>query len=551
MGARIEWDVPVTMRDGVTLRADVYRPDGVGPWPVIVVRTPYDKSDPFEGMLLEPLLAVRCGLIAVVQDVRGRYASEGGEWQPLATEAADGADTIAWAATIKGSNGRVGMWGPSYMGNVQWQAASQQPSALGAIAPSITFRTDEGLQQRGGAYELGLCRSWSVFTGFDALSRRYAGNHDALGTAMGDLIAIADEIPGASYAELPTGATPGEDPFFQPLGLPTFDMDAADVSRLQAAVAVPVLNIGGWFDVFLQGTLDNFAHGSPGDRLIVGPWNHIDSEPQQGDLNFGCAGAGAAVDLGDSINKRTFDWLREQLTNSGSDDGAPVMVYTMGANRWRTYDSWPPNNTRPVRLHLDANNQAAFTEPTSPTSETYIYDPLLPVPTLGGNTLLAHPRAGSVDHRPIEHRDDVLVFTTDLLIDDVEVTGRVSARLAVSTDAPTTDWVVRVCDVHPDGSSYNVVDGITRVVHTPGQRTLVDVDLWSTSMLFKKGHRIRVHVTSSSFPRWDRNLNTTDGLQIGSSQTAHQSLHLGSDTYVSLPVVAVDQSDGDNASPNC
>lgn len=167
-GASAEFDVPVEMGDGIVLHPDVYRPGGDGPWPVIVARTPYDKSDPFVTMLLDPLLAVRHGLIAVIQDVRGRHASEGGSFVSFASEVQDGADTIGWAARIDGSTGRVGKWGPRYLGNVQWHAAAQRPPALGAIAPSITFRAADGLVTRGGARELGLCRSWSVYAGFDA-----------------------------------------------------------------------------------------------------------------------------------------------------------------------------------------------------------------------------------------------------------------------------------------------------------------------------------------------------------------------------------------------
>jgi putative CocE/NonD family hydrolase len=207
-GVTIEYDVPVPMRDGVVLRADVYRPEGDGPWPVIVARTPYDKTDTLELQFLDPVRAARRGFIAVVQDVRGRFASEG-EFVPFVNEATDGADTVDWAATVPGSNGSVGMWGLSYLGNVQWQAAGQRPAALKAIAPERTFRAPHaGLAFRGGAHELGLVRSWAILMGFDLLGRRHADDEHELMKQLRSLAAASDGIPGPTYLELPTGTDP-------------------------------------------------------------------------------------------------------------------------------------------------------------------------------------------------------------------------------------------------------------------------------------------------------------------------------------------------------
>jgi len=536
-GAFIEHDVPVTMRDGVVLRADVYRPVGSGPWPVVVVRTPYNKSDSYENMFLDPLLAVKHGLIAVIQDVRGRHASEGGPFVPFAAEAKDGADTVAWAARLEGSTGRVGMWGASYMGNVQWQAASERPEALGAIAPSLTPRTEDGLTSRGGARELGTRRAWFIGAGFDLLTRRHADDEATLNRVLVDLISAADELPGATYEELPTGRSSETDPLLIRFGLPSFDVVAANVPSRQATVTVPVLNIGGWFDMFLQGTIDNFVGGGPEDRLIVGPWNHVSYGAQQGELNFGCAGGGAAVDLGPSLGRLTFEWLRAKLSGDVIEDELPVRIYTMGANRWRSEPRWPLERATPTQYFLQPGGRADLVVSSSGAEVSFTYDPAVPVPTLGGNTLLAHAPAGSFDQSRIEARDDVLVFSTDPLPEDLEVTGRVIATLEVSSDAPTTDWVVRLCDVHPNGASYNVCDGIRRVASAPDVKRIVEVDLWSTSMLFKKGHRIRVQVTSSCFPRWDRNLNTIDGFETGRMKIAKQTVHLGKDSHVTLPVI--------------
>jgi predicted acyl esterase len=315
------------------------------------------------------------------------------------------------------------------------------------------------------------------------VTRRHADDPEAAATAVGELIAAADGLPHPTLDELPTGAPSQHDPFLVRLGVPIFDVEAADVSRHQPSVEVPVLNVGGWFDVFLQGTIDNFVNGGERDRLVIGPWNHMSFLPQQGELNFGCAAGAAAVELGPSLNTLTFAWLRARLADEAEEDDGRVRIFTMGANRWRT-------------------------EP-----------------------------AGPLDQSNIEGRDDVLVLTTEPLSMDLEVTGRVTATLQVSTDAPTTDWVVRLCDVHPDSASYNVCDGITRVMSVPGEPHAVEVDLWSTSMLFASGHRIRVHVTSSSFPRWDRNLNTSDGFETGQMRVANQTVHLGPGSFITLPVI--------------
>jgi uncharacterized protein len=538
----IEYDVPVPMRDGVVLRADVYRPDGDGPWPVIVARTPYSKTDHYELQFLDPVLAARHGFIAVVQDVRGRFASEGG-FVPFVHEATDGADTIDWAAALPGSNGSVGMWGLSYLGNAQWQAAGQQPVALKAIAPERTFReTHAGLAFRGGARELGLARKWAILTGYDLLSRRYADDEHELTKQLLSLTAASDGIPGRTYFELPTGT----DPVIARQDLPDLaapeSMAAAEVAPHQENVTVPSLHVAGWYDLFIQGTIDNYLSAAKrtAAKLVVGPWNHISQASLQGDVNFGLAGNGYTIDGATSILDLTFDWLQSWLTADGAPhDDMPVRIYVMGANQWRSEPEWPLRRAVDTCLYLGGEGNLAADGQLPDSVLTFTYDPESPVPTVGGATSMSHPPPGSFDQRVVEERADVLVFTGEVLAEDVEVTGRVTATLTAATDGPTTDWVVRLCDVHPDGRSYNVVDGITRVQTIRGEASTVEVDLWSTSMLFKQGHRLRVQVTSSSFPRWDRNLNTEEGLRTGEMRVATQTVHVGgqSRSYVTLPVV--------------
>jgi putative CocE/NonD family hydrolase len=531
------------MRDGVVLRADIYRPEGDGPWPVIVARTPYDKGDVPELLFLDPWLAARRGFIAVVQDVRGRFNSEG-EFRPFTAEGPDGEDTISWAASLSGASGAVGMWGLSYLGNVQWQAAGRQPAGLKAIVPSFTFReTADGLAARGGANEVGLVRSWGVFMGFDQAIRRHGHDSNELDKHIRILAEASDGMPGPTYSELPTAP----DAVITRYGLPNLaDPDsnaAAEVPPHQAKVTVPSLHIGGWYDVFIQGTIDNYcaSAGNTPARLIIGPWSHTQMTAQQGDINFGLAGNGSAIDYTTTISELTLDWLHSWLTaGQAPDDQLPVRIYVMGANEWRSEAEWPLRRAIETPWFLGVGGALRTKADNNSSSVPFSYDPQDPVPSLGGASLvIPSPSAGAIEQRQVEEREDVLVFTSDVLTENVEVTGCVSAALTVQTDGPTTDWVVRLCDVHPNGCSYVVTDGITRVHCKPGETSAVEVDLWSTSMLFKKGHRIRVQVTSSCFPRWDRNLNTADGLKTGDMRVANQIIHLGGSTqsFLTLPVV--------------
>jgi putative CocE/NonD family hydrolase len=235
-----------------------------------------------------------------------------------------------------------------------------------------------------------------------------------------------------------------------------------------------------------------------------------------------------------------FEWLEKQLSPDppGIAD-RPVQIFVMGANEWREEADWPPRRAVDTPHFLTADNSLSSRPAAESANRTYVYDPRDPVPTRGGATLTAGFPAGVFEQSPVECREDVLVFTSDVLDEDVEVTGRVTATLFVSSDAPSSDWVVRLCDVHPDGKSYNVTDGVTRSVMEPGVARSVSIDLWSTSMLFKKWHRIRVQVTSSCFPRWDRNLNTLDGQESGAMQVAQQTIHLGGSngSFITLPVI--------------
>jgi putative CocE/NonD family hydrolase len=548
----VELDVPARMRDGVKLRANIYRPSGDGPWPTLLVRTPYDKSSAGVAQWLDPVQAAAKGFMVVVQDTRGRLASEG-EWLPWHFEREDGYDTVEWAAKLPGSNGRVGMYGASYVGNTPLMAAIERPPALAAIAPALTASDfSDGVFARGGAVELGITLPWTLMMGCAHLQR--------LGLSETELkerlAALLDD-----YDRLPT------DGFW---GLPIHDLpvlrrhDAPELGALRTLddpelpprycvageyerVTVPSFHIAAWYDVINQGVLDNYiamaALGLPA-RLVVGPWTHTTHADPVGDLSFGVRATrvGVPVNAHGDLNEEQLAWFRHYLVpdtvpQESDSNEAPVRIFVMGRNIWRDEATWPLARARIERWFLAAKGALRPDGPLSGDEATeFLYDPADPVPTHGGQTLLQP--AGPRDQAPVEARADVCVFTSEPLQGDLEVTGRLRVMLHAESSAPSTDWVARLCDVFPDGRSINICDGIRRIERGADAPQQVEIDLWSTSNVFLAGHRLRVQVTSSCFPRWDRNLNTGNQRE-SRMQTARQRVHLdaGRPSWIELPVV--------------
>ncbi len=550
-GVRIAFDVPAVMRDGVTLRANVYRPAGEGPWPTLLLRTPYRK-DLFGEIAwcgIDPVEAARRGFLVVVQDTRGRHASDGA-WDPLGFEAQDGYDAIEWAATLPGSNGHVGTYGGSYGGGTQWLPAIERPPSLAAISPLMTWSEPlDGLFARGGALELGLTVRWTLTTGLDHLARTGAGE-DALDALVGDIDRLGDggdvhwQLPVESPAALRRHGVPD----LGGLGVLT-DPAIAERCRVagrHALVEVPSFHVGGWHDCFLQGTLDNYAamvaNGRPA-RLLVGPWTHGHFADPIGELRHGLrAGRDAEVHPHGDVKDLQLAWLREQLVEDFDAElpEAPVRIFVMGRDEWRDEQEWPPARAVRERWFLRTDGSLDREAPAAAAaSSEFVSDPADPVPTVGGPTVMwpAYP-PGPLDQAAVEARPDVLVFTSEPLAAELEVTGRVRVVLHAESSAPSADWVARLCDVHPDGRSFNLCDGIARVAAGAEEPGRVEIDLWSTSNVFLAGHRLRVHVTSSSFPRWERNLNTGDQ-RDALFERARQRLHHETDrgSWIELPTI--------------
>jgi uncharacterized protein len=477
--------VMLPMRDGVSLSTAIYKlPIMLSPKPAIVVRTPYDKA----GLDLTPLLLALQNYVFVIQDTRGRHASEGDDrvfqddgWG----ERQDGYDTIEWVARQSWCNGKVGTWGPSALGIAQGLAAGSVPPSL--VTQVITFAPSLGFGQtayQGGVFRKALIEGW--------LTRNNSTHMIPL------------------FKEHTTNSA-----FWA----------AYDIASRHSKTTASGLFIGGWYDCFLQGTIDNFngrqlngAEGAKGNqRLILGPWTHVgELDAQQGELSYPQAVYIQELPL-------TLDWFNYWLrdTQNGVMDAPSVTYYVMGdsgnpnsaGNVWKTSEVWPPHNdTAPLYLHNDGR---LWVDEPSATPETLAlhFTANDPVPTLGGQNL--EIAAGPMNQASLETRDDVLVFTSPPLEEAVEVTGRVMATIYAASELPDNDITVRLCDVYPDGRSMLVTDGIVRASFresdtqptpiVPGQVYAYSIDLWSTSIAFDAGHRIRILVANSNYPRFDLN----------------------------------------------
>ncbi len=531
----IEKNILVPMRDGVRLATDIIRLDGAGPQPVLMARTPYNK----ELWLIDNLpvfdifRAAQAGYTVVVQDTRGRFASEG-EFTPMFQERDDGADAIQWAAAQPWSSGAVGLFGGSYVGTTQWLPAQEHPEALQAIAPMVTFSDlYEGMQYQGGAKLLhGL--EWSVIMAFETLQRRAAKGEVSLpDLASLDMNDVVTHLPIADQPLLHDLAPHYSDWLRHPL--PGDYWQAGSPNSAYEQITVPALNIGGWYDVFLWGTLQNYtgmrqrggsASARQHQRLIVGPWSHMNNFGSYPEREFGMAASIRAIDL-TGIHLRWFDrWLKG--IENGIDHEGPVTLFVMGIDQWRTEDDWPLPDTQYRHYYLHSEGQANTQQgdgelsPEPPADEppdTYLYNPLRPVPTIGGQVLMPGANGtGPRDQCRVEEREDVLVYSTPVLEQPIEVTGPVCLELFITSSARDTDFTGKLVDVYPDGRALILTEGIFRARYhksmtrpellEPDTIYALRIDLWATSNVFLPGHRIRLEVSSSNFPRFARNTNT-------------------------------------------
>ena len=522
----VERNVAAKMRDGVTLRADVYRPKAEGKYPVLLVRTPYDKRNETNF----GLKAAARGYVVIAQDVRGRFESEG-EWYVFKNESQDGYDTVEWAAALPYANGKVGMFGGSYVGATQFLAAIAHPPHLAGICPTVTASNyHDGWTYQGGAFEQWFNESWASGLAENTMRRRAEKKYDPLGGSK--------VLPLNAYPVLEAPSGEGIAPYFKDwLAHPSFDAYWKELSIEDhyAQIQVPVLSFAAWYDIFLGGSVKNYVRlkteggteaARKGQRLVVSVGGHAgqSSTGKSGAVEFGSK---LAMD-GDEMTLRWYDWLFKGEAN-GVEKEKPVKIFVMGKNEWRDEDDWPLARAKNTKYYLHStgaangvagNGALSTVAPAEEKPDQYVYDPSDAAPTIGGPLCCgALPTGiGPEDQRPAEARSDVLVYSTPAFAKDTEVTGPVSLDLYVSSSAVDTDFTGMLVDVWPNGFAQNLTSGILRLRYrnsqekpelaNPGETYHITVDLWSTSNVFLTGHKLRLEVSSSNFPRFDRNLNT-------------------------------------------
>ena len=545
---KMQSNIPVAMRDGVTLYADIYRPDSDGPFPTILQRTPYDKTASLTNSMLDPIRAAKAGFAVVIQDTRGRYTSEG-EFYAFRDDINDGYDTVEWAAAQPWSNGKVGMYGASYVGATQWLAATSRPPHLTTIVPTVTASNyHEGWTYQGGAFELGFNMSWTLLQLTLANFKNVSGVQNVPRERRAELVKAVDgmtegfrSLPTRDYPHLNAGLAKY---YYDWLAHPDYDdyWKGLCIEDRHSEIDVPALHVGGWYDIFLGGTIRNYlgmkesganATARGGQKLIIGPWQHgARGSSMAGRHYFGIMADAQAIDV-DGIHLRWFDnWLNEPGSNDEGNnimDEAPVRIFVMGDDVWRDEQEWPLARAQETKYYLHSGGKAntkhgdgtlGVKVPDGESPDVFLYNPADPVPTTGG-ALCCNPyfaANGAFDQNEVEERADVLVYSTPPLERDVEVTGPVTVTLWAATSGTDTDFTAKLVDVCEDGCARNLTDGIIRARYResmsnpsllePGRAYCYEIDLWATSNVFKAGHQIRLEISSSNFPRFDRNTNT-------------------------------------------
>jgi putative CocE/NonD family hydrolase len=515
-------DVRVPMRDGVELSTDLFLPRDAGRCPTVLIRTPYSNSN--EQLIDKGRRLASHGYVCAIQDVRGRWDS-GGTYYPFLQEADDGFDAQEWLGQREWSDGTIGTAGASYLGTTQWRAAPLDSGYLKCMVPRVICADyHSGLVYPGGALQLNVAMTWGMRT--HARTGQEIDFHQWSEAFRHLPLATADQAAGRDLD------------FWQDwLDHAAYDdyWEAMDDTRRWEQITVPAFNMGGWYDLYANQTFSNFnglrlqggSNEARQSRLIVGPWPHaLSASTRTGDIDFG---HGSLVDL-EAEELRWFErWLR------GVDDGisheAPLRLFVMGANRWREAHEWPLADTDWQEWFLHSGGQAnsvlgdgalSRQSPGDESADTYRYDPAHPVQTAGGNNCCSPHIVpwGPHDQRAVEMRGDVLVYTSEPLAADTEVTGPIELILYAATDGPDTDFTAKLVDVSPGGYAMNLCDGIRRGRFlesrradrwlTPDQVYEWRIEVGVTANLFRAGHRIRLEVSSSNFPRFDRNLNTDE-----------------------------------------
>ncbi len=548
-GVVVEKDVPVPMRDGVRLYANVYRPQAEGTFPVIVIRLPYGKDEYYCSMPAIGEFWAKKGYAAVIQDVRGKFTSEG-SFDPFVNEVADGYDTVDWAAKQPWSDGNVGVMGESYYGYTTWAAAVSQHPNLKCIAPANINMDVYSSAYRQGAFDLQLMGDWAI--GMD--SRTYQ-NALRLDHWHLPLIAMDDVagIPSYNFNRMVANSRGGG------------PWAGINLNDWYGQISIPILHLGGWYDVFLNGTIHDWQEirsvrstlpSAAPQWLVLGPWDHestTDKTHRIGRLDIGDKSATSQWE----VRQAFFDFCLKGIDTELVSE-PKVRIFVVGDNDWRLENEWPLSRTRYTDYYLHSNGAAntvqgdgslSLVPPGDEAPDQYTYDPQDPVQYATGVDYWSLAQQMQ-DRASVEERDDVLVYSTNPLDQDVEITGPISATIYASSSASDTDFTVALVDVSPDGSTHLIQEGIIRASFRdgversspiePGRVYEYVLDLWATSYVVKAGHHIRVEVSSSNFDRYDRNPNTGQDFGLSAETVpANQTIFHTAEypSRITLPVI--------------
>jgi hypothetical protein len=580
-------DVPATMRDGVVLKADVYRPKTDEPVPVILMRTQYGKgaAQVQPSRFQSPAWFASQCYIVVIQDVRGQYASGGTFYEYRDRD--DGYDSVEWAARLPGSNGRVGMYGSSYVGATQWLAATASPPSLKAIVPSNTASDYyDGWTYEDGAFRLDFIEPWMMA---DIVLSAAQNRGDTKGAAelKDDALSIAGWMHFRPYAAFPpfhpeSRATAPY--FFDAIRHPARDAywDEFRIETRYAKVMVPVLAFEGWYDAFLDGGLKNFvgmqtsggsALARASQRIVIGPWEHIGWGRPGSVVSPRLKALGPVADS--PVNTLMLAWFDHFLKgrDNGVATGPRVDYFEMGENRWHVATAWPLPGTKYVAWRLGSGGHAAsvmgdgvlsVAPAAGAPSDQFLYEPWNPVPSLGGHSCCGwgENSQGQFDQSPIEKRADVLVYSSAVLSEAIDVTGPITVILYARSTARDTDFTAKLVDVYPDGTAVNLNNGIqvarfrdslsAPTLIEPGRVYRYTINIWPTSNLFLPGHRIRLEISSSDFPQFAPNPNTGEAFGVSARQvSARQTILHDADhpSALVLPVIPAGAGEGATAAP--
>lgn len=546
-------DVKASMQDGVKLSADLYLPESPEKFPAILVRTPYGKKS--RDLVEMAIFFAQRGYGVVIQDVRGKYSSEG-SFYPFLKEAEDGYESLKWVAEQPWCNGKVGTAGVSYSAIAQWLLSSSVGHYLKAMIPifSPSSYLEDGIYQNK-VFRFSLAILWATkVSGKKNQNLKYYHWPELFFRLP--LISLPERMNRKIL-------------YFKDWIKHSFKDSYSDKFSMEGKygeIDVPVYHVGGWYDVFAEGTLRNYmgmmkygktVETRKSQKLLMGPWDHGSlSLSRIGEIDFSPA---AILDLYE-LQLKWFDFWLKGL-DTGIMEEPPIRIFVMGRNLWRYEKEWPLARTLFTNYYFHSNGSAnslrgngklSLEPPSVESPDTYLYDPKDPVLTLGGNNCCwsSIVPMGPYDQRPVETREDVLVYSSEPLKEDLEMTGPLMVKLYASSDAADTDFTAKLVDVHPDGYAQNLADGILRarwlesagraVFLQPGRIYKFPIYLGSTSHLFKKGHRIRVEISSSNFPRFDRNLNTgyelgiDDRMQTATQTIYHNSIH---PSHIVFPII--------------